>query len=84
VFFLSPSKHNPEKYFDMPTLLLPDGRRFQGLLCINDRLCGSVTRVYFYRSRGLRFDSQIYQIFLAVGFERGPLSLVKIIEKLFE
>jgi hypothetical protein len=38
-----------------------------------------------YRSRGLGFDSWRYQIFLeVVGLERGPLSLVRIIEELLE
>jgi hypothetical protein len=52
---------------------------------IVDRLCGLVVRVPGYRSRGLRFDSQRYQIFgEVVGLERGPLSLVRIIEELLE
>jgi hypothetical protein len=41
------------------------------------RLCGLVVRVPGYRSRGPRFDSRRYQIFL-VGLERGPLSLMSI------
>jgi hypothetical protein len=50
-----------------------------------DRLCGLVVRVPGYRSRGPGFDSQRYQIFWeVVGLERGPLSLVRIIEKLLE
>jgi hypothetical protein len=50
-----------------------------------DRLCGLVARVPGYRSRGPRFDSQRYQIFWeVVGLERGPLSLVRIIEELLE
>jgi hypothetical protein len=44
-----------------------------------------VVRVPGYRSRGPSFDSRRYQIFwLVVGLERGPLSLVKIIEELLE
>jgi hypothetical protein len=50
-----------------------------------DRLCGLDVRVPGYRSRGLGFDSWRYQIFLeVVGLERGPLSLVRIIEELLE
>jgi hypothetical protein len=38
-----------------------------------------------YRFRGPEFDSRRYQIFLkVVGVERGPLSLVRIIEELLE
>jgi hypothetical protein len=45
-----------------------------------DRLCGLVVRVPGYRSRGSGLDSRRYQIFWeAVGLERGPLSLVRII-----
>jgi hypothetical protein len=44
-----------------------------------------VARVPGYRSRGPGFDSRLYKIFWeAVGLERGPLSLVRIIEELFE
>jgi hypothetical protein len=47
------------------------------------RLCGLVVRVPAYRSRDSGFDSRRYQIFCeVVGLERGPLSLVNIIEKL--
>jgi hypothetical protein len=50
-----------------------------------DRLCGLVIRVPGYRSRGPGFDSRRYQIFgEVVGLERGPLSLVRIIEELLE
>jgi hypothetical protein len=49
------------------------------------RLCGLVVRVPCYRSRGPGFDSLRYQIFWeVVGLERGPLSLVRIIEELLE
>jgi hypothetical protein len=52
---------------------------------LNDHLCGLVVRVPGYRSRGPRFDSRRYQIFWEVlGLERGPLSLVRITENLFE
>jgi hypothetical protein len=44
-----------------------------------------VARVLGYRSRGPGFDSRRYQIFWeVVGLERGPLSLVRIIEELLE
>jgi hypothetical protein len=50
-----------------------------------DRLCGLVTRVPRYRSKGPGFDSRRYQIFWeVVGPERGPLSLVWTTEKLLE
>jgi hypothetical protein len=50
-----------------------------------DRLCGLVVRVPGYRSRGPGVDSRSYQIFReVVGLERGPLSLVRIIEELLE
>jgi hypothetical protein len=53
--------------------------------CGVDRLCGLVVRVLGYRSRGPGLDSQRYQIFCeVVGLERGPLSRVRIIEKLLE
>jgi hypothetical protein len=48
----------------------------------SDRLCDLVIRVPGYRSRGPGFDSQIFSE--VVGVERGPLSLVSIIEKLLE
>jgi hypothetical protein len=48
-----------------------------------DRLCGLVVRVPGYRFRGPGFDFRRYQIFLE-GLERGPLSLVRIIEELLE
>jgi hypothetical protein len=40
---------------------------------------------FCYRSRGFGFDSRPWQIFSeAVGLERGPLSLMRIIEELLE
>jgi hypothetical protein len=50
-----------------------------------DCLRGLAVRVPGYRSRGPGFDSRRYQIFWEiVGLERGPLSLVMIIEELLE
>jgi hypothetical protein len=50
-----------------------------------DRLYGLVVRVSGYRSRDPEFDSRRYHIFWeVVGLERGPLSLVRIIEELLE
>jgi hypothetical protein len=44
-----------------------------------------VVRVPGYRSRCPEFDSRRYQIFWeVVGLERGPLSLMRIIEELLE
>jgi hypothetical protein len=44
-----------------------------------------VVRVPGYRSRGPGFDSRRFQIFWeVVGLERGPLSLVRIIEELLQ
>jgi hypothetical protein len=57
---------------------------FVWLSCSQDRLCGLVVRVPGYRSWGPGFDSRRYQIFWVVGLERGPLSLVRIIEELLE
>jgi hypothetical protein len=49
------------------------------------RLCGLVVRVAGCRPRGPGFDFQLYQIlWVAVGLERGPLSLVSINEELLE
>jgi hypothetical protein len=50
-----------------------------------DRLCCLVVRVPGCRHRGLELDSWGYQIFcVAVGLERGLLSLVRINEELLE
>ena len=50
-----------------------------------DRLCGLVVRVSGYRYRGLGFDSRCYQIVLvAVGLERGALSLVSLVRSIEE
>jgi hypothetical protein len=44
-----------------------------------------MVRVPGYRSRGPQFESWSYQIFReVVDVERGPLSLVRIIEDLLE
>jgi hypothetical protein len=49
------------------------------------RLRCLVITVPAYRPRGPGFDFRRYKIFLvAVGLERGPLNLVKIIEELLE
>jgi hypothetical protein len=46
---------------------------------------GLVVRVPGYKSRGRGFYSRRYQIFWeVVGLERGPLSLVRIIEELLD
>jgi hypothetical protein len=58
---------------------------FTGFIWLRVRLCGLVVRVSGYRSRGPGFDFRPYQIFWEVrGLERGPLSLVRTIEELFE
>jgi hypothetical protein len=52
---------------------------------LKDRLCGLVVKVPGYKSRGLGFDSRRHEIFWeVVGLERGPLSIVRIIEELLE
>jgi hypothetical protein len=52
---------------------------------IQDRFCGLVVRVPGYKSKGPGFGSRRYQIFWEiVGLERGPLSLMMIIEGLLE
>jgi hypothetical protein len=43
-----------------------------------DRLCGLVVRVPGCKPRGRGFHSRRYRIFcIAIGLERGPLSLVR-------
>jgi hypothetical protein len=60
-------------------------RIFLTIMHTKDRLCDLVVRVPGYRSRRPGFDSRSYQIFWdVVGLERGPLSLVRIIEELLE
>jgi hypothetical protein len=57
----------------------------QNIIPILDRLCGLVVTVPGHRSRGPGFDSRRYHIFWeVVVLERGPLSLVRIIEELLE
>jgi hypothetical protein len=58
--------------------------QFRSAVCsLEDRLCGLVVSVPGYRSRGPGFDTRLYQIFWdVVDLEQGPLSLVRIIEKL--
>jgi hypothetical protein len=74
---------------------IPEDRNFHSHRCGNlkfeiyfkssDRLCCLVVRVSGYRCRGPGFDSRRYQIFWeVVGLERGPLSLVRIIEELLK
>jgi hypothetical protein len=59
--------------------------RFYFFILHNDRLCGLVVRVPGYGARGPGFDCRRYQIFgVAVGVERGPLSLVRINEEFLE
>jgi hypothetical protein len=51
----------------------------------NIYLCGLVVAVPGYRSRGLGFDYRRYQRCCEVlGLERGPFTLVRIIEELLE
>jgi hypothetical protein len=58
---------------------------FISLCVLFDGLCGLVVKVPGYRSRGSGLHSRSYQIFWQVeGEERGPLSLVRIIEELLE
>jgi hypothetical protein len=53
--------------------------------CVHVCLCGLVVRAPGYRYRSPGFDFRRYQIFWeVVGLERGPLSLVRIIEELLE
>ena len=50
-----------------------------------DRLCDLVIRVSGYKYRGPGFDPRRYQIFwVAVGLERGPLSLVSLVRSIEE
>jgi hypothetical protein len=49
------------------------------------RLCGLVVRVSWYSRLGPGFDFRRYEIFwVAVGLERGPLTLVRINKKLLD
>jgi hypothetical protein len=58
---------------------------FIALLIITNPLCGLVVRLPRCRPGGPGFDSLHCQIFwVAVGLERGPLSLVRINEELLE
>ena len=62
-------------------LLLIDNK----CILVFDRLCGLVVRVSGYRYRGLGFDSRRHQIFcVAVGLERGALSLVSLVRSIEE
>jgi hypothetical protein len=55
------------------------------ILHIGQDLCGLMVRVLGYRSRNPGLDFGRYQIFWeVVGLERGPLSLVMVIEELLE
>jgi hypothetical protein len=76
-----------------PRSALLTGQRSSGVWMLNlnecyaklGRLCGLVVRVPGYRYRGPGFDSRRYQIFSeVVGLKRGPLSLVRIMEELFQ
>jgi hypothetical protein len=75
---------------ELPKVYIPAKFRFRQhiiawFIIINDRLCGLVFRVSGYRFKGPGFDSRRYQIFWeVVGLERGPLSLVRVIEELLE
>jgi hypothetical protein len=54
-------------------------------LFVTNCLCGLVVQVPGYKSRGPGFDSRNYKIFWEVAvLERGPLSLVKIMEEINE
>jgi hypothetical protein len=65
-----------------PPLVGEVSTNFVALVAHCDRLCGPVVTVPGYRSRGPAFDSRRYQIFWkVVSLERGPLSLVGIIEE---
>jgi hypothetical protein len=51
---------------------------------VPDRLYGLVARVPVYRFRDPGFSSRRCQIFLVMGLEQGPLSLVRIIKEILE
>jgi hypothetical protein len=54
-------------------------------MLLPDHLCGPVVRIPGRKSGGFGFDSRRYQIiWVAMGLERGPLSIVRINEKLLE
>jgi hypothetical protein len=50
----------------------------------SNRLCVLVARVPGYRSRGLGTIPGVTKFLEVVGVERGPVSLVRITEKLFQ
>jgi hypothetical protein len=57
----------------------------QNFSLLSKNIDGLVVRVSGYRFSGPGFDSRPYQFFWDVGsLERGPLSLVRTIEKLLE
>jgi hypothetical protein len=82
IYFSSPLSIKNYRHICVPQILVPYCKHaFLSPLTLR----GLVVRVPGYRSRGPGFDSRRYQIFLEiVGLERGPLSLVRIIEELLE
>jgi hypothetical protein len=70
----------------MPSQCTPDIEEYlkdlAGEVSSHDRLCGGQSSWLQLQRSG--FNSRRYQIFWVVGLERGPLSLVMIIEELFQ
>jgi hypothetical protein len=58
---------------------MPQDGYFERVYMNSDRLCGLVVTVPACRPRRLGLESRRYHIFcVAVGLQRGPLSLVRI------
>jgi hypothetical protein len=73
-----------KKYGDQPQNEMPF-RLITRYVLIRDLLYSLMIRVPGYRSRGPCFDNRRYQIFWeVVNLEWGPLSHVRITEKLLE
>jgi hypothetical protein len=80
-------KSHPNRAILIKSVLCGSVLYTHGRKCISrfSCLCPVKVRIPGYRSRGLGFDSRRYHIFWeVVCLERGPLSLLRITEELFQ